>query len=410
MTDQGPSQTQPLHGVTVIEVDSWMAAPSAGVILADMGADVIKIEPPGGDPMRGKGRPAKVEGAGKGFDFQFDVSNRGKRSVTLDLTNPAAVATIHRLVGDADIFMCNLLTDRQQRYRLDPESLLEVNPKLVHATLTGYGTTGPEADRPGFDVTAFFARSGLSDASREGPDGVLPMARTAQGDHTAGLALVGAILAALRIVERGGPGQVVETSLYETAIWTQASDYAITAVDRAPVRRRTRQDQILVTNNRYCCGDGRWVVFTMPLEKAWEPFARTLGLEHLIDDDRFATGRDRYHNMAELVDLIDEAMATRTRDEWGQLFDTNGLIWGPVLSLDEVVSDIQAEHRGLFPTMNHPEVGEYPTVANPIRSATAHIAPRGPAPEAGNDTDQVLTAAGLSADEIAELRASGALG
>ena len=216
----------PLDDITIIEIDNWMAAPSAVAILADMGATVIKIEPLGGDPMRSNGRPPKVDGL-RDYDFQFDVDNRGKRSICLDLTNPVAIDIIHRLCAKSQVFVCNLLGARQEKFRLDPQTLLAINPALVHATLTGYGTTGPDAWRPGYDVTAFFGRSGLYDAMREGPEGTVPMARPAQGDHTTGLALVGAILGALRLAERTGTGQVVETSLYETAVWTQASDFQL---------------------------------------------------------------------------------------------------------------------------------------------------------------------------------------
>ena len=239
----------PLEDITVIEIDNWMAAPSAGAILADMGARVIKIEPLRGDPMRNNGRPAKVDGLSD-YDFQFDVDNRGKESVCMDLTNPEAQKLVLKLCEKAEIFLCNLLLERQQKYQLDPATVMKSNPSIVHATLTGYGTSGPDAWRPGYDVTAFFGRSGLYDAMREGDTGTVPMARPAQGDHTAGLALVGAILGGLRVAEKTGTGQAVETSLFETAVWTQASDYCTTAVDEAPVRKRARDQMLLPTANR----------------------------------------------------------------------------------------------------------------------------------------------------------------
>ncbi len=188
--------TAPLEDVTVVEIDNWMASPSAGAILADLGANVIKVEPLTGDPMRNMGRPAKVSDDKKGFDYQFDVSNRGKKSIAVDLESDAGIEVVRALVAKADIFMCNLLQHRQERFGLDPDALQTVNSRIVHATLTGYGTRGPEAHRPGYDVTAFFGRSGLYDAMREGEHGTVPMARPAQGDHTTGLAFVGAILAA----------------------------------------------------------------------------------------------------------------------------------------------------------------------------------------------------------------------
>src|SRR5512139_571223 len=210
--------SSPLDDIRVIEVDSWMAAPSAAAILADLGADVIKVEPLTGDPMRDMGRPPKGRDDLKGYDFQFDVDNRGKRSIAVALDKPEGAELVRKMVADAHVFLCNLLPQRQKKFGLDPDELMRINPRLVHATLTGYGTSGPDAWRPGYDVTAFFGRSGLYDALREGEDGSVPMARPAQGDHTTGLALVGAVLAALRQAERTGHVQVVETSLLETAV------------------------------------------------------------------------------------------------------------------------------------------------------------------------------------------------
>ncbi len=397
----------PLDDVIVIEIDNWMAAPSAAAALADLGANVIKIEPLGGDPMRELGRPAKIDGPMKGYDFQFDVDNRGKRSIAVALDTPEGAALVRRLCRTAHVFLCNLIQPRQEKFGLDPASLFAENPRLVHATLTGYGTTGPEAWRPGYDVTAFFGRSGLYDAMREGDDGTVPMARPAQGDHTTGLALLGAVLAALRMAERTGEGQIVETSLFETAIWTQASDFAVTAVDHAPVRRRARHQLITATANRYPCGDGRWLVMNMPEESAWPRLCKVIGLEHLLDEPRLATQKQRFDNMAEVVAAVDAALSTKSRDEWGVLFDAAGLIWGPVLSLNEVAGDAQANSLGLFPTIEHPERGEYRTVRSPMRFATADVGPRGPSPTIGQHTREVLAAAGFDATAIDDLVARG---
>jgi len=389
----------PLDGITIIEIDNWMAAPSAAAILSDMGATVIKVEPLTGDPMRGNFRPAKVDGL-RDYDFQFDVDNRGKRSVCVDLTNPAAIDILHKLCGQAQIFMCNLLTQRQEKFRLDPETLLAINPSLVHATLTGYGTTGPDAERPGYDVTAFFGRSGLYDSMREGPQGDVPMARPAQGDHTTGLALVGAILGALRLAERTGVGQVVETSLYETAVWTQASDYATTVVDHAPVRQRSRENMLLPTANRYPCGDDKWVVFNMPQASGWTKLCKALNKEEWLEDERFLDARSRYHAMPVLVPEIDKALASKTRDEWGVIFDAAGIIWGPVLGLHEVATDPQAAAINLFPSINDEEIGEYRTVSIPMRFKTADVRPRGRSPKIGEHTRSVLSEFGFNAAVI----------
>ena len=393
----------PLADIKVLEVDNYMAAPSAAAILADMGADVLKIEPITGDPMRGLSRPLRVDSNFADYDLQFDVDNRGKRSAAIALDKPEGQALVLRLAKDADVFLCNLLAHRQQRFGLDPAALFAANPHLVHATLTGYGTTGPDAWRPGYDVTAFFGRSGLSDAMREGKDGVVPRAGVAQGDHTTGLALVAAILAALRLAEKTGEGQVVETSLYETAVWTQASDFSVTATDKAPVRRRARHEALTPMTNRYPCGDGKWVVLNMLDSGAWKRLCRAIDREDWLNDERYATGRDRYRHMAELVDGMDATLSTKTRDEWGAIFDEHGVIWGPVLGLHEVVEDPHAHAIGLFPELQHPELGTYRTVNAPMRFKSADVRPRGPAPIIGEHTEQILHEAGLSQPEMQAL-------
>ena len=397
----------PLEDIKVLEVDNYMAAPSAAAILADMGADVMKIEPITGDPMRGLSRPLRIESNFADYDLQFDVDNRGKRSAAIALDKPEGQALAQRLAKDADVFLCNLLAQRQQRFGLDAETLFATNPRLVHATLTGYGTTGPDAWRPGYDVTAFFGRSGLSDTMREGEDGVVPRAGVAQGDHTTGLALVAAILAALRLAERTGEGQVVETSLYETAVWTQASEFSVTATDRAPVRRRARHEMLTPMTNRYPCGDGKWVVLNMLDSGAWERLCRAIGREDWLADEGYATGRDRYRRMSELVDGIDATLSAKTRDEWGAVFDEHGVIWGPVLGLHEVVEDAHANAIGLFPELQHPTLGTYRTVNAPMRFKSADVRPRAPAPTVGEHTAQVLREAGLSQPEMQALFDSG---
>ena len=393
----------PLEGITVIEIDSYMAAPSTAAILADMGARVIKVEPLSGDPMRGLGRPAKIEGALKGYDFGFDVTNRGKKSIAVALDTPEGVEVVHKLVKTAQIFLCNLLPHRQAKFRLDPENLKLVNPTIVHATLTGYGTNGPDALRPGYDVTAFFGRSGLYDAMRDGDEGIVPMARPAQGDHTAGLALLGGILAALRLAERTGEFQLVESSLYESAIWTQATDFATTAVDRAPVRRRPRERELTPVCNRYPCGDGKWLVLNQIGRDGFDKLCKALDTADWLEDERFVDGRARYRNMPVLVEKIDAVLSTKSRDEWGEIFDANKMVWGPVSALDEVPGDPQAEAIDMFPRIEHPELGSYQTVRAPMRFLTAEVGPKGPAPTLGEHTLEILQDAGVQDGEIQNL-------
>jgi len=398
---------RPLEGIRVIEVSSWMATPSAGAIMADLGAEVVKVEPLVGDPLRGVGRQPKVDDEQRPFvDEPFLVENRGKRSVAVDLATVAGQDLVHRLVATGEVFVCNLLPRRQQRFGLTPEALFAVRPDLVHATLTGYGTTGPEAWRPGYDVTAFFGRASISDGLIE-PPGPPPQPRPAQGDHTTGLALVAAVLAGLRLVERTGEGQAVETSLFHAAAWTMATELATTLVDHRQPSRRDRRHLLTPLANRFRCRDDRWLVVNMPEPHWWPRFCKAIDHEEWVDDSRYATPRGRFDHMPELVDQLDDIFALRDRDEWGQIFDDHDLIWGPIQNLVELVEDRQAREAGLWTQIDHPEVGLLDTVAVPMRFAGSDVGPRGPAPSLGQDTDAVLAELGYDTDRVAALRADG---
>lgn len=403
--------TAPLDGVAVLELTSWMAAPSAGAVLADLGADVIKIEPPRGDPMRTISRQPKLaeDSPLRGIDPSFQVDNRGKRSIAVAVDQPAGADLVRRLASTRHVFLTNLLPHRQQRYGLDPDGLFAVNPRIVHATLTGYGREGPEAWRPGYDVTAFFGRGAITDSSLE-PGGVPPFPRPAQGDHTTGLALTVAILAGLRQVEQTGTGQVVDTSLLETAAWTMATDLSATLLDRRPVPKRDRHHLISPLANRFRCADDRWIIVNMPEVHWWAKVCAVLERPEWVTDERFSTPKARFDNMPVVIDLLDEVFATRTATEWGRLFDDAGLIWGPAQAIHELVDDPQARAAGVFlPIPESEERPSFETVAIPVNIRGADVGPRGPAPSVGQHTRAVLVEAGLDEGEIDALTADGVL-
>ena len=398
----------PLSGIRVVEVANFVAAPSAGAILADFGADVVKVEPLRGDTWRGLTRPPKVPDGGTKLDYGFQVDNRGKRSVAIALDQPEGSELVRRLVAGADVFLCNLLPHRQDRYGLDWPRLREVNPRLVHATFTGYGNTGPDALRPGYDVTAFFGRGAVIDAMTD-PDMVAPMPRPGQGDHTAGLALALGILAALRLAEQTGEGQAIAASLLGTAAWTMATDLSAVLIDGREPTKRDRHHLISPLANRFRCGDGRWILLTMPEVHWWPRFCEAFGHPEWVTDPRFDTMKSRFDNMPTLVDLMDVTFAARPREEWGRLFDEAGLIWGPASTLPELASDPQAEGAALFPTIEHPG-GGFRTVAVPVHIEGADVGPRGLAPDIGQHTAEVLEAAGLTPGEVSALAAAGVVG
>lgn len=378
-------------------------------MLADMGADVIKVEPLTGDVVRNMMRPPQAQGDKPVIDASFEGDNRGKRSIAVALDTDEGAKLVRDLAATADVFLCNLLPQRQAKFGLDAETLHGLHPSLVHATLTGYGLTGPDAQRPGYDVTAFFGRGSITDFSTE-PGADAPAPGAAQGDHTTSLAMLSGILAALRLAERTGRGRVVDVSLMATATWTMMANLAAVLVDGRVPTKRDRRNQIAPLANRFRCADGRWIILNMVEEKWWEPFCRTMELDQLLDDDRFDSIRSRYQNMPDLMEIIDTHFTGKTMSEWGQILDDAGLIWGPAASLTELASDPHAAAVGLFPEIEHPESGTFRTVATPITIPDANVFPRGPAPKLGEHTDAVLGELGLDAEAIDRLRAAGSIG
>lgn len=400
--------TAPLDNVRVLELTNWMAGPSAGAILADLGADVVKIEPLTGDAARGiQRRPKK----GPGFiDVEpgFQADNRGKKSVAIAIDRPEGAALVRRLVGNVDVFLSNLLPDRQARFGLDPATLFALKSNLVHATFTGYGSIGPDANRPGFDVTSFFGRGSLTEAMTE-PGSPPPMPRPAQGDHTSSLGLVAGILASLRLMERTGEGQILDCSLLATAAWTQTSDLSVALIDGHDPSKRDRRHLVSALANRFRCKGDRWIILNMTEIRFWPMFCRAVDHREWIDDPRFASPKDRFDNMAELTDLIDSVFASKTLAEWGPIFDSAGLIWGPAATLSELANDPQAEAIGMYPYIDHP-AGRFRTVAAPMFIRGADVGPRGPAPELAQHTREVLLDAGVTEAELVELANLGVVG
>ena len=296
----------------------------------------------------------------------------------------------------------------RRRYGLDAATLLALQPRLVHATFTGYGLTGPDAERPGYDVTAFFGRGAITDSMVE-PGGVAPAPRPAQGDHAAGMVLLAGILAALRLAERTGQGQAVDASLFGTAVWTMATDLAPTLIDGRQPSRRDRRHLISALANRFRCGDDRWIVLNMPEPHWWPRFCSAIGRDDLAEDPLYSTIKLRFDNMPQLIDALDETFAGKPIVEWGQIFDGAGLIWGPAATIAELAIDPQAAATGLFPEIVL-DTGPIRTVAIPLHIEGADIGPRGPAPALGQHTVEVFVAAGLTEDEVAALAAAGIVG
>ncbi|WP_219414913.1 CaiB/BaiF CoA transferase family protein [Pseudonocardia nigra] len=407
-TPGSAGSTGPLHGVRVVEVAGWMAAPGAAAVLADLGADVVKVEPVRGDAVRGVIRQPEVPEGAPPLDASFQMDNRGKRGVAIALDRPEGADLVRRLVAGADVFVNNLLGKRQRRFGLDAESLLTVNSRLVHATLTGYGLEGPDAARPGYDITAFFGRGGITHSITE-PGSQAPRSRPAQGDHTAALAMVASILAALRLVERTGEGQVIDVSLLATAAWTMSTDLSASLVDGKNPRTLGRRRRLHALQESFCTADARWVLLFMPEAHWWPRFCNAVGHPEWAEDARFESLVGRREHMDEITDLMDALFATRPLADWARILDEAALIWAPAATVAELAVDPHAEAIGLFPEIEHPAAGRFRTVASPLGLRGAGVGPRGPAPEIGQHTMEVLREAGLTEEELAGLARSGVI-
>ena len=399
----------PLDDIKVLEIANWVAGPSCAALMADMGADVIKIEPLQGDGMRNKLRqPTSPEGAAA-YDFPFQLDNRGKRSIAVDIGDERGSDIVRLLATEVDVLITNLLPKRLERYGLGADALRAANPRLIYAMVTGYGSEGDDADRIAFDLTAFFGRSGIMSLIGE-PDAPPPAFRPGQGDHPTGLALLVAIFAALRMREHTGEGQVVETALLRNGVWSIGCDVQVALIDRKQPTKRGRADAFSPINTQYRCGDGRWLSLSAQDQWKWMTLCEALGRDDLAADERFATPAGRFQHRGEIISELDAVFASAPLDHWAPSLDRSGIIWAPVSELPELVDDPQARSNGMFVTVEHPEAGEFETLAAPFTMSDGEVAVRGAAPAIGGDTHAVLRAAGFSAEEIAALAADGVIG
>ncbi len=401
----------PLEGIRVVEAANWLAAPSAAALMADLGADVIKIENPVGDPWR----TTLMRGRNPDFDPKtdvdapFELDNRGKRGVALSLEAPGASEVVKRMVAEADIFITNLTAPRIERYDLTWEALRQANPGLIYVVLTGYGTRGPDNAMTAFDYSAFWSRSGIMSLIGE-PDGPPMPCRPGQGDHATSLNLLSGTLAALRLRDMTGEGQFVEVTLQRTGAWTIGADVSASLILQDQPQRIDRFQPGNPMFNSYETADGRWLMLVMPTpDRHWIPLCRALSQSEWMADERYSTLMGRMEHTDELTGAMRDVFLSRTLEEWLSLLNAESLTWSPVAELPEVIADPQLEAMNAWSEIDGPE-GSFRTLNTPFDIAGADVEPRGPAPKTGQHTHEVLQELGLTDDELADLAASGALG
>ncbi len=368
--------------------------------MADLGAEVVKVEPASGDSMRRVLRQATTPNASE-VDHPFQQANRGKRSIAVDLESDAGRAAVHRLLPGFDVITTNLLPGRLARFGLDEETILEVHPSAVIAQVSAFGREGDDADSPGFDMTAFFARSGAM-AAVAAPESDPVRYRAGQGDHMTGMNLLIGILSALRLRDLTGEGQVVHTSLLQTSTWSLGCDLSAVLVDGVTPPSVSRVEPPNPLVNTYRCGDGKWINLVSPMRPAWKRLCEAIGRPEWVDDERYVRHVNRQANARTLVAELDAIFATQDRDHWGEALTEAGVTWAPIAEMADAVHDPQLRANHAFATIDHPD-GSFETLNTPFRIEGADVAVRGPAPAVGGDSAEILAAAGFSADEVQSL-------
>lgn len=391
-------------GLKIIDCASFIAAPAAATVLSDFGADVIKIEPPTGDAYRhtasAPGQPATEH------NFPWIVDARNKRSIAVDLASADGKEILRRLVKDADIFITNYPAPVRRKLGFDFATLEALNPRLIYASFSGYGDNGPEADKPGFDTTAWWARSGMMDAVRAAGS---PPARSTggMGDHPSSLAVLSGILMALYRREKTGAGAEVKSSLIASGVWANAFQVQAALCGAVFPERKPREQASNALANFYQCSDGEWLILSIHNEdRLWPELVACVERPELARDPRFLTKPDRQANARALIDELDAAFARRDRADWRQRLNARGILFEIVAPVGDVPNDPQAlENDVLVPFAD----SDLKTVNSPIWiSGEDKVRPR-MAPALGQHTDEVLREIGYDAADVARLRAAKAV-
>ncbi|MDX3113606.1 CoA transferase [Streptomyces scabiei] len=399
---------KPLEGIRVLEVAMYGFVPSAGAVLADWGADVVKIEHAvNGDPQRGLRQTGSFRVDG---DPNPNVAhaNRGKRSLGLDMSRPEGLELLHELVKDSDVFLTSFMPASRARLRIDVDDIRAVNPRIVYARGSALGPRGPEADKGGYDMTAFWARAGTAaTVTPPGSDGMISPPGPAYGDTVSGTNLAGGIAAALLRRERTGEAPVVDVSLLGSGLWALGHSIAVSVhLDRAweGVTPSAHGSPTNPLSGLYRTADGRFLAFVM-LQPArfWPNVCRCIGRPELADDPRFTTAEAIAEHAPDAVKILREVIASRTLTEWSKDLAALDGPWAPVQDTLQAAADQQVRANGYIA-----RAGELELVASPVQFDVEDTR-LGPAPEFAAQTEEILTELGYDWDRILALKASGAI-
>jgi crotonobetainyl-CoA:carnitine CoA-transferase CaiB-like acyl-CoA transferase len=399
-----------LEGLKVVDLASFIAGPAATTVLSDFGADVIKVEPPGiGDTYRylsrAVGNPVEIGGV----DVLWQLTNRNKRSLALNLKSPGAQAVLERLVRWADVLVTNFPPPTRARLGLEYERLVALNPRLIYADITGFGEEGPDAGAPGFDMTAYWARTGLMDLMRQ-QSGPPSTSVIGSGDHPTAISLYAGIMTALYRREKTGQGSRVTASLIADGAWAAGCVIQAALAGGRSARPTDRTNPPNALANLYRTADDRWLVLAFANEdKQFPLFLQAVGHTEAANDPRFKDSKSRHAHAAAAVTLLDEVFASRTLAEWRTLFDTAELTYGVVQTVDEIARDPQLIANQVLVPIDDGSAEPVLTIDSPVRlDQEQKVRPR-PAPKLGEHTEAVLTELGFDRAALERLQADGSI-
>jgi crotonobetainyl-CoA:carnitine CoA-transferase CaiB-like acyl-CoA transferase len=403
--------SKPLEGIKVVEVAMWAFVPACGGILSDLGAEVIKVEPPSGDPLRGLsiGAIGGNGGGGSRIDLSWESYNRGKKSVTLDLKQPEGREVLAKLCEDADVFLTNLLPPARLSMGIDAETIRARFPNIIYASGSGTGPKGPDAAKGGYDAITFWARGGVSSSLTEdtadypvGPPG------PAFGDTLSGSMLAGAICAAIAKRALTGEPSTVDVSLLGTAMWSMQRFIAQSTMDgtqRFPRPHAPKPHNVLVHN--YRTADGRFVALCMlQADKYWPGFCEAAGRPDLAADPRYATASLRQENIESCYADMRALFASKTLTEWREVLSRQDGQWDVVQDVGELHRDVQVQANDLLQTVDYGDGTTIPLVAVPMLFDGKSM-PARRSPDLGADSDAVLAQLGYDEDAIIDLKVKG---
>lgn len=396
--------TDILDGIRVVELASWTFVPAAGAVLADWGADVIKVEhPETGDPQRGLINSGIVAGAG-GVNHFIEQPNRGKRSVGLDTSSAEGLELLMKLIETADVFLTNLLPESRRRMGIDVEQLRARNPKLIYARGHGYGTKGDYANQGGFDLAAYWARGGIAEAYSKDDGSYPPLQRPAFGDVYGGLSIAAGIAGALLKRERTGEPSVVDVSLLGAAIWQLGPDIVGAGITGQDVPKFQLDEMPNPAANIYRTKDGRHIAFVLlQADRFWADFCTRLGRPDLIDDERYENAMVRFQNRADCIAELRTTIGAQDLSHWESAFAGFDGVWDVMRTAHELHSDPQALVNGYLPRTVDANDNEFALAASPVQfdETPLHLSR---APGHGEHTDSLLAELGFSEEEIIEFK------